>query len=178
MKGIRRASDQASESGLQIPYISETDSGSDRAAQMPMKVAKDDIKAMCVALLLPVINQEVHKVATETMESVQETLVCANHLVDEIVERTVRAELDMCLQREMQQSKSDQIARDILGDIFNKVTGSQIKEIVTAEFDAERRKKYDARKMEVFQLTTEISKDILWKSVDVNLRSVASNAIK
>ena len=143
-----------------------------------MKVAKDDIKASCIALLIPVINQEVYKVATETMQSVQETLVCANDLVDEIIEGTVRAELNAYLQREIHQSKLDQMAKDIFGDIFNQVTESQIREIVTAEFEVEKQKKDDARKMEVFQLTTEISKDILWKSVDVNLRSVASNAIK
>ena len=169
LKGI--CSDSDKNDGKTEPIIEKT-------VQVPMRVEKDDIKAMCVGLIVSVVNKEVFKVCTEVMEDVKEAVMVANEAADDVIDKAVTAEVKTCLETEIEKESFEKLSCDVFEDISTVVIDEQVKKIIMEEFEAERKKKEHEKRMQLFHLATEMSRDILWAAVESNTKDVLHEVVR
>lgn len=166
LKGLYTAGDKntAIDSGESVPY--------------PMRVEKDDIKAMCVAVIVSFVSNEVRQICTNVMEEVKETVLIANEAVDAIIDKTIRAELKSCVESEVEKSSLEQLSSDVSDDVSREFLDRQIKEIVAEEFEAEKQRQESDRQVQLFHMATEFSREFLWDFLNRMSRDVIDDLIR
>ena len=150
----------------------------EKALSHPMRVGKDDIKAMCLAIIIPVVNKEVYKICTDTMEDVKEAITAVNEASDDIIDNCVRTEVQICLETEIEKEAVERLSRNIYEDLSRSVVEEQIKAIAFQEFEAEKARRDHDKRMLLFQLATEMSRDLLHEFVGSSIDDVAHEVIR
>lgn len=150
----------------------------DKLLSYPMRVGKDDIKAMCSAIIIPVVQKEVVKICTEAVEDARSELVAMNEVADCVVTSVVKTEVQACLETEIREGMFEKLSLDLYDGISRCVIEEQARKIIFEEFEAERLRRDQERRMQQFHLAAQISRDFLHESIQSNTKDILHEVIR
>ena len=151
---------------------------SDKTVSYPMRVGKDDIKAMCLAVIIPVVNKEVFKICTDAIEYEKETMLAVKEATDDVIDKSVRTEVRSCLETEIENETFERLSRDVNEGVIRCVLEEEMRKIIVEEFEAEKMRKDQERRMKIFKLATEVSRDLMFEFVRSSSRDVLHEIIR
>ena len=144
----------------------------------PMRVGKDDIKAMCSAIIIPVVQKEVSSICTEAVEDARSELVAMNEVADCVITSVVRTEAQACIETEIREGTFENLSLDLYDGISGCVIEEQVRKIIFEELEAERRRRDQDRRIQQFHLAAQISRDFLRESIQSNTKDILHEVIR